>query len=38
VVDVCYRPRLDEWNGNVRVRMMVEDVRVEEARGRRGDE
>jgi len=28
MVDVCYRPRLDEWNGNVRVRMIVEDVGV----------
>jgi single-stranded-DNA-specific exonuclease len=33
VVDVCHRPRVDEWNGNVRVRMIVEDVRVEEAEG-----
>jgi len=33
LVDVCHRPRVDEWNGNVRVRMIVEDVRVEEAEG-----
>ena len=25
-VDVCHRPRLDEWNGNLRVRLYVEDV------------
>jgi single-stranded-DNA-specific exonuclease len=25
-VDVCYRPSLDEWEGNVRVRLVVEDV------------
>jgi single-stranded-DNA-specific exonuclease len=28
VVDVCHRPRLDEWNGEVRVRLYVEDVRA----------
>lgn len=27
VVEVCYRPQLDEWNGRVRVRLMVEDMR-----------
>ena len=27
-VAVCYRPRLDEWEGNVRVRLQVEDVAV----------
>jgi len=27
-VDVCYRPRLDEWNGRVRVQLHVEDVAV----------
>jgi single-stranded-DNA-specific exonuclease len=27
-VDVCYRPRMDEWNGSVRVRLQVEDMAV----------
>ena len=27
-VDVCYRPRLDEWNGRVRVQLQIEDVAV----------
>ena len=27
-VDVCFRPRLDEWNGAVRVQLHVEDVGV----------
>ena len=27
-VDVCYRPRLDDWNGQRRVRLHIEDVRV----------
>jgi len=26
MVDVCHRPRLDEWEGNVRVRLYVEDI------------
>jgi len=28
LVDVCYRPRLEEWGGTVSVRLHVEDVRV----------
>ena len=28
MVDVCYRPKLDEWNGQRRVRLHIEDVRV----------
>jgi single-stranded-DNA-specific exonuclease len=28
LVDVCYRPQRDEWNGTVRVRLMVEDIRL----------
>lgn len=27
-VDICYHPRVDEWNGNRRVRLFVEDVAV----------
>jgi len=27
-VEVCYRPRLDEWSGEVRVRLHVEDMRL----------
>jgi single-stranded-DNA-specific exonuclease len=27
-VDICHRPRLDEWQGNVRVRLHVEDMRL----------
>ena len=26
VVDVCHRPRLEEWEGNLRLRMFIEDV------------
>ncbi len=29
-VDVCYRPRIDEWGGQVRVRLQVEDVGIYE--------
>lgn len=25
-VDVCYRPQIDTWNGNTRVRLFVEDL------------
>lgn len=28
MVDVCYRPKLDDWNGQRRVRLQIEDVRV----------
>ena len=28
IVDVCHRPRLDEWEGRVRVRLFVEDMGV----------
>jgi single-stranded-DNA-specific exonuclease len=28
VVDACHRPRLDEWNGSIRVRLYVEDLRL----------
>ncbi|MBN1459641.1 MAG: single-stranded-DNA-specific exonuclease RecJ [Armatimonadetes bacterium] len=28
IVDVCYRPRVDEWNGVARVQLHVEDIRV----------
>jgi single-stranded-DNA-specific exonuclease len=27
-IDVCHRPRLDEWNDRVRVRLYVEDARL----------
>jgi single-stranded-DNA-specific exonuclease len=27
-VDLCHRPRLDEWNGQTRVRLQVEDAAV----------
>ncbi|UCC68157.1 MAG: single-stranded-DNA-specific exonuclease RecJ [Armatimonadota bacterium] len=27
-VDVCYRPKLDEWQGRVRVQLQVEDIGV----------
>jgi len=26
VVDVCHRPRMEEWEGNLRLRLFVEDV------------
>ncbi len=29
-VDVCHRPQIDEWNGSVRVRLVVEDVALRE--------
>lgn len=29
-VDACYRAKKDEWNGNLRVRLQVEDVGVRE--------
>jgi single-stranded-DNA-specific exonuclease len=25
-VEVCYRPQMDEWNGAVRVRLLIEDI------------
>ncbi len=28
MVDVCFRPKLDEWNGSTRVQLVVEDVGV----------
>jgi len=28
-VDVCYRPKIDEWRGSVRVQLQVEDVKVQ---------
>lgn len=28
VVDVCHRPRIDEWNGSIRVRLHIEDIRL----------
>ena len=31
-VEVCYRPQIDEWNGNVRVRLFIEDLRIGERR------
>jgi len=30
-VDLCHRPRLDEWNGETRVRLHVEDAALHEA-------
>lgn len=30
MVDMCCRPRLDEWHGNARVRLYVEDMRLAE--------
>jgi len=30
-VDVCCRPRPDEWNGNLRVRLYVEDMALQES-------
>ncbi len=28
MIDVCFRPKLDEWNGNARVQLVVEDIGV----------
>jgi single-stranded-DNA-specific exonuclease len=32
-VDVCHRPQLDEWNGSVRVRLVVEDIALRDDGG-----
>lgn len=36
-LDLCHRPRVEEWEGQVRVRLQVEDLRVAEAQPREAE-